>query len=148
MLKSWNPKRPGTHRELAATWLGDSDDLAAYSDAERPRTRAECIDGIRPCPFVGCRYSLYLDVNPKNGVIKFNHPHLEPSDMPPNTSCALDVADAHPGGVELAQMPALTGLSYSRSYQAVDEAKKRAREVAAEIVEAPWCEPKGERGGK
>lgn len=46
-------------------------------DNGRPRTRGECIDGPRPCPWVSCRY------------------HLEH----PAESCALDVADRGPSTV-------------------------------------------------
>lgn len=28
----------------------------------RPRTRGDCFRLPRPCPFVGCRHHLYLDV--------------------------------------------------------------------------------------
>ena len=62
----------------------------AESDHARPRTRGECIDGARPCPFVGCRYNLFLDVTP-SGSIKLNYPTLEPWELA--ESCALDVAD-------------------------------------------------------
>lgn len=58
--------------------------------AERPRTRGECGEE-RPCPFVSCRYNLYLDVNPKVGSIKLNFPHLEVWEM--EESCVLDVVE-------------------------------------------------------
>ncbi len=56
----------------------------------RPKTRADCIDQDRPCPWVGCRHHLYLDVHPESGNIKLNFPDLEPEELP--VSCALDVA--------------------------------------------------------
>jgi hypothetical protein len=59
--------------------------------ASRPKTRGDCLDGARPCPFVGCAHHLYLDVNAKNGSIKLNFPELEPDAM--SDSCALDIAD-------------------------------------------------------
>lgn len=62
---------------------------------QRPRTRAECIDGPRPCPWVGCRYNLHLDVTPA-GSLRLNFPGVEPEEMPPTGSCALDLADAGP----------------------------------------------------
>ena len=58
----------------------------------RPGTRAECADGPRPCPFVGCRYHLYLDVNPKSGNIRLNFPDRSPGDL--DESCALDLAES------------------------------------------------------
>ena len=57
---------------------------------ERPRTRGECTDS-RPCPWVGCKYHLYLDVNPTTGSIKLNFPALEPWELA--ETCALDVAE-------------------------------------------------------
>src|SRR5689334_3476886 len=40
----------------------------------RPRSRAECAQGPRPCMFVSCKHHLYLDVNPATGSIKLNFP--------------------------------------------------------------------------
>ena len=71
-----------------------------YSDAERrklaamPKTRGECEGGSRPCPYVRCKYNLYLDISSNGKNLKFNFPDLEPEDMPPERSCALDVADS------------------------------------------------------
>jgi len=64
---------------------------------ERPRTRGDCVAGPRPCPFAGCKYHLYLDVNEDNGDIRFHFPKLEVEEM--NETCALDIADE--GGVSL-----------------------------------------------
>lgn len=56
----------------------------------RPQTRGECAAIQRPCPFVSCKFNLYLDVAPFNGGIKLNFPDIEPDDM--IESCVLDVA--------------------------------------------------------
>lgn len=64
----------------------------------RPQTRGECKQGanvMRPCPFVSCKYHLYLEVSPRSGGIKLNFPHLEVWELP--ETCALDVADR--GGI-------------------------------------------------
>lgn len=38
---------------------------------KRPRTRADCIDGLRPCPWIECRHHLFIDVAPRDlGVWK------------------------------------------------------------------------------
>jgi hypothetical protein len=63
---------------------------------ERPKTRGDCRGHEGPCPWVGCRYHLYLDVE-ANGSIKLNFPDLEPDEM--LVSCALDVAEG--GGARL-----------------------------------------------
>ena len=57
---------------------------------ERPRTRSEC-PTARPCPWVGCKYHLYLDVNPQTGSLKINFPDLEPWELA--ETCTLDVAE-------------------------------------------------------
>lgn len=57
----------------------------------RPKTRGECEHAARPCPYVGCRYHLYLDVNPATGNLKMNFPDREVWEL--EHSCALDVAE-------------------------------------------------------
>lgn len=60
-------------------------------EQERPRTRSDCVDGPRPCPWVGCRHNLFLDVNADTGSIKLTFPELEPWDLV--QTCALDLAE-------------------------------------------------------
>ena len=62
---------------------------AGPTDHDRPKTRGDCLAMERPCPFVGCRYHLFLDVTPTG--IKLNFPDLEVEEMA--ETCALDVAD-------------------------------------------------------
>ena len=35
---------------------------------ERPTTRAECRNGPRPCPWIGCRYHLLIEVTPSGSL--------------------------------------------------------------------------------
>lgn len=79
-------------REHGDAILGivSGDPLHIDLDALRPRTRGDCIDGARPCPWVGCRHHFYLDVS-EIGSIKLNFPELDVADL--TESCALDVAD-------------------------------------------------------
>ncbi len=112
---------------------------------QRPTCRSECVNGIRPCPWVSCRYHLLLDVN-EGGVIKFNQfkdevvgvdgkpvtkrRPLEPWEM--THSCALDVVDAGGGDpLRLADLGELIGVGPERARQLVNEALAHAREVAA-----------------
>lgn len=81
-------------------------------EEEKPRTRAECLDGPRPCPFVSCRHHLYLDEMQK-GSIKFNFPTLEPWEIP--ETCSLDIADR--GGVTLQEAADVMGLTRERLRQ-------------------------------
>ena len=85
----------------------------ATAQAERPRTRAECAHGQRPCPWVSCKHHLYLDVNPRTGTIKLNFPDLEPWEL--EHTCALDVADD--GGHTLEQVGDITNLTRERIRQ-------------------------------
>ena len=82
-------------------------------DSERPRTRTECADAPRPCPFVSCKHHLYLDVSARTGAIKLNFPDLEVWDM--NETCALDVADR--GGTTLEEVGAIMNLTRERIRQ-------------------------------
>lgn len=67
-----------------------------YPDGvERPKTRADCVDGERPCPFVSCRHHLFLDVT-ANGNIQTRADDVE--DL--IETCALDVADRGPSTLE------------------------------------------------
>jgi hypothetical protein len=79
----------------------------------KPRTRAECLDGPRPCPFVSCKHHLFIDVSPRTGAIKLNFPDLEVWEMA--ESCALDVADR--GGTTLEDVGAIMNLTRERIRQ-------------------------------
>jgi hypothetical protein len=82
-------------------------------DIEKPKTRAECVGGERPCPFVSCKHHLYLDVSARTGAIKLNFPDLEVWEM--NETCALDVADR--GGTTLEEVGAIMNLTRERIRQ-------------------------------
>ena len=87
--------------------------LYPETDYFKPRTRMECIDGPRPCPYVSCQHHLYLDVSARTGAIKLNFPDLEVWDM--NETCALDVADR--GGTTLEDVGAIMNLTRERIRQ-------------------------------
>lgn len=88
----------------------------------RPQTRGECIDGPRPCPHVGCRHHLYLEVL-DTGTITFAAPRREPWDFAP--SCSLDLADA--GHQTLEQVGDLFNLSRERIRQIEKKALVKLR---------------------
>lgn len=79
----------------------------------KPRTRAECKDGPRPCPFISCKHHLYVDVSPRTGAIKLNFPDLEVWEL--SESCALDIADH--GGTTLEDVGAIMNLTRERIRQ-------------------------------
>jgi hypothetical protein len=87
--------------------------LIPFMTYQRPTMRAECSCAERPCPFVSCKYHLYLDVNPETGSIKLNFPHLDVWEMA--DSCALDVADR--GGITLEEVGEIMNLTRERIRQ-------------------------------
>lgn len=76
-----------------AEWRAE---VEAFGEYPRPRTRGECACVPRPCPYVACRWHLYLDAQ-RSGNVRLNFPDREPSEL--HESCALDIADR--GGVTL-----------------------------------------------
>ena len=94
-------------------------------DPDRPRTRGDCIDGPRPCPWVSCRHHLYLDVNERTGTIKLNQPSLEPEEL--EHSCALDVADE--GGISLKDISDMLSVTRERARQIEEEALGALRAI-------------------
>ena len=105
----------------------------------RPRLRAECEAGPRPCPWVGCRYHLYLDTyttgdpeNPTPGLI-IHRPELEPLELP--ETCLLDLASRGP--YTLAQIGEIFDLSRERIRQIESGAlRKLARRTDARDPDA------------
>lgn len=93
------------------------------ADHWRPTTRADCADVPRPCPYVACRYSLYLDVTPRGGI-QLNFPDKEPGEM--IESCALDAADT--GGMTLNEVGAR-----------LDVTRERIRQIEAGVVPKFGC---------
>ncbi len=104
--------------------------LYPETDYFKPRTRTECQDAPRPCPYVSCKHHLFLDVSARTGAIKLNFPDLEVWDM--NESCALDVADR--GGTTLEDVGAIMNLTRERIRQV--EVKALAKLQALRDMEA------------
>jgi hypothetical protein len=93
-------------------------------DVERPKTRADCKDGPRPCPWVSCKHHLYLDVS-ANGSLKTYRPDEDPSGL--IASCALDVAER--GGVNLDEVGELMNLTKERVRQIESAALAKLRDT-------------------
>jgi len=104
--------------------------LPVVGQARRPQTRAECESGPRPCPYVSCRYHLYLDVL-VSGSLKLNHPDKDPDEL--EETCALDVAER--GGESMT----VIGRHLSMSRQRVEQIEKKAARKLA-MVGGIWFE--------
>ena len=100
-------------RRLTKEEIRMRDLFPVIDDFDRPKTRGECKEGMRPCPYVSCKHHLYLDVNPETGSIKLNVPDLEVSEMA--ETCSLDVADR--GGITLEEVGAILNLTRERIRQ-------------------------------
>jgi hypothetical protein len=95
-------------------------------DANRPKTRADCEGGHRPCPYVSCRFNLFVDVNPRTGSVKLNFPDKELWEVA--DTCALDVADR--GGITLEEVGAIMNLTRERVRQLETRGLKGLRVIA------------------
>jgi hypothetical protein len=102
--------------------VADGKPICVYNAADfipppRPRTRSECKDGPRPCPWFSCRHHLGLDLAGLNGNPRLTWPELDIDELP--ETCALDVADRDEHN--LAQIARLLNLSRERVRQ-IEEA--------------------------
>lgn len=100
-------------RRLTPDELLEAQEVLAASASIRPRTRGDCVEGPRPCPWVSCKFHLYLDINPESGSIKLNFPDREVWEM--NETCALDIADR--GGITLEEVGEILNLTRERIRQ-------------------------------
>mgnify|MGYP001218750701 CR=1 FL=1 len=82
----------------------------------------EAIVRSRPCLFVSCSASLYLDVQ-KSKSLRINFPDLEPDQMV--KSCVLDIADG--GGLVLEDVAETMNLTRERIRQIEEAVFKRLR---------------------
>lgn len=131
-----------------------ADELLATYD--RPRVRGECEPGgegehaQRPCPFVACRYNLFLDLDDtvgQLGSLKYNFPDLAPEQIPPAHSCALDTADD--GGTTLEIIGDMMNLTRERIRQMEARALERLGARAGMRALRPFLDdfPRDEGGG-
>jgi len=77
----------------------------------RPKTRADCVDGPRPCPWVSCRHHLAIDVL-ASGSFQVNFPSRL-ADLA--DTCALDIADKN--GITLEEVGEIMNLTRERVRQ-------------------------------
>jgi hypothetical protein len=100
-------------RRLSKAELNRGRELFPETDYWKPKSRSECKDMDRPCPFVSCKYHLFIDVHPVRGSIKLNFPDIEIWEM--TETCALDVADR--GGITLEEVGEIMNLTRERVRQ-------------------------------
>ena len=120
-------------RELRLAVIADraEKDVPFYVREERPKTRGDCAGGARPCPWVGCKYNLYLSVNPENGSIVLTFPDMMPWDL--HDTCALDVAER--GGITLEEVGAIMNLTRERIRQVESKGLAMMKEAAPDLAD-------------
>jgi len=106
------PRPASLSRRVSRKTLEQLREESADHPGGRPRTRGECADGPRPCPWVSCRQNLYLEVS-DTGTVKMNFPGLEIEELA--ETCALDVADR--GGLSLEDVGPLINVTRERIRQ-------------------------------
>ncbi len=113
--------------EMVARRLDADEDLQEMV-TYRPRTRGDCVDGPRPCPWISCQYHLLVEVTPRykvvggmvGGNLKMVFPGRKLSSL--DETCALDVADQ--GGFTLDQVGLLMNIT-----------RERVRQIQADALE-------------
>jgi hypothetical protein len=100
-------------RRLSKAELNRGRQLYPETEYWKPKSRSECVDMERPCPFVSCKYHLYIDVHPVRGSIKVNFTDMEVWEM--TETCALDIADR--GGITLEEVGEIMNLTRERVRQ-------------------------------
>lgn len=121
-------------RRLAGQVDPEEEELIKSIETMRPKTRADCMNGPRPCLFVSCKHNLYLDVNPETGSIKLNFPDKEIWEL--EYTCALDVAEK--GGITLEEVGEIMNLTRERIRQVETRGLMKLREATeAEPPDSP-----------
>ena len=104
-------------------------DEPAAKPSLRPKTRGDCVERRRPCPFVGCRHHLFMEVTPA-GSIKMPFGPSEDALFEMAETCSLDVADR--GDHDMNRIGQYLGVTAARVQQEVADALKKLRTYAEE----------------
>ncbi len=117
--------------------------LRVVPEYEKPRTRAECENGPRPCPFISCRQNLSADIisvvdyrrAEMTENIRLLHPGKDdPTDIEPPTgnNCALDYANR--GGMSFDEIAEVFDFSRQRVQQIEQGALRKLRKHSPELL--------------
>ncbi len=131
----------GAQRVHLPVYDDGSDRSVEHPDGhQRPRTREECRGGPRPCPWVGCGHHLawssVAQGTPAGLAVDRAVDQLS-ADRP---SCVLDVIDAHPDGLGLAEVGELFGVTRERirqiEFKALERLPRRTERVGLSLDDA------------
>ena len=105
-----------------------------------PRTRGECVDGPRPCPWVSCRHHLATEALRLRWTPKYGLSHQPPPGRVAAAlgdlaeTCSLDVADQ--GDHTFKSIAQLLRMSRSRAQQIAAQGLARVNEREPLLAEA------------
>jgi hypothetical protein len=100
-----------SRRKMTAAEVAAGAQFVAPAGAVFPATRDDCKAGPRPCPWVRCKFHLYLVVEPP--AIRYLHPQKDPWEL--KETCVLDVADR--GGLTLEESGEIMNCTRERVRQ-------------------------------
>ncbi len=111
---------------------GEVHRLKVYPD-ERPKTRGECADMPRPCPFLSCRYHLaHQRVAPHHGS-GLDDDEAVDLIVGASETCTLDIADKD--GVEQEEIAAALGVTRQAIAAMVIRARDRYKPDAQRLAD-------------
>lgn len=118
---TWRDLCDGPDDLDAVSGGGLSEEEEAYLDLmlrNRPKTRADCEGGLRPCPYLGCKYHTAIEVL---------HRKVRVHETPLSAySCVLDVIDDW-GALAPAQIDELLGFKEPYASYIIEHALGRIR---------------------
>lgn len=95
---------------------------------KKPKTRGDCVNVQRPCPWVSCKYHLATNVKP-NGTLEYVYHSVSITDI--TESCALDVAEQ--GGLSSYDVGKYLNLSGQQIKNIEKEALKKLKKAAESL---------------
>lgn len=113
-----------------------------------PGTRSECRDGPRPCRAYTCKFHLWIHDErpgrPWDG--RRPAPIVEPATI---DTCAMDVAERNPEGLDLREVGAFIGIGGERARQIEERALEKLKAARDQLADPgsdpmPWW--RGETG--
>jgi len=99
--------------------------------AHKPKTRGDCCNEMRPCPWVSCRHNLFLEVK-ENGTLMFPHGDNPDALLHMDATCTLDLASEGPRSLD--DVAVRFNITRERVRQVEEAALVRFRE-ACEVTD-------------
>lgn len=113
---------------------------------QRPKTRADCRDAVRPCPWVSCRHHLFFELTTEGKIRcpwrddgidwaneeKATEAFAELLVNYTGPTCVLDVTEQHPDGLQLQEIADRLGVDVTRIERSQQSALEKLKHVQFE----------------